>query len=83
MSNLLPLYKDKIAASIDPRKYRVLSLTCDSSNVYAQVQSVSVAPLGTYIVSTQVSGNDLVIGNDLDSAVYLTLYLATRGEYKL
>jgi hypothetical protein len=75
MNNLLPTYKAKIQASVDARKYSVLSLSSDNSNVYAQVQSHITVPIGTYIVSTAING-------DIDSAVYVALYLATGGEYK-
>jgi len=74
MKNLLPQYKSKITASVNPRKYTVLSLSSDNSNVYTLVQSHCVNPIGTYIVSTQV------LNGDVDSAVYIVLYLATGGE---
>jgi proline dehydrogenase len=76
MKNLLPQYKAKITASVDARKYTVLSLSADNSNVYAQVQSHNVNPIGTYIVSTPI------LDGDVDSAVYIVLYLATGAEYK-
>lgn len=73
MQDLLPQYKAKIEAQVDPRKYHIQSLVLLNNGVYASINNLIINAI--YIVSANV------IKSDIDAAVKTTLSIGTGGAY--